>query len=100
VVISYRDAEARGTTRTIWPFALGFFERSRVVVAWCESRRDYRHFRLDRVARLEVTGTRYPRGRAALLADWRQDQGEGKGRGKGKGRDKGKDKEVDAAARN
>jgi predicted DNA-binding transcriptional regulator YafY len=72
LVISYRDAEARRTTRTVWPFALGFFEHSRVMVAWCESRRDYRHFRLDRVARLEITGTRYPRARAAMLAEWRQ----------------------------
>jgi predicted DNA-binding transcriptional regulator YafY len=71
VVIAYEDAEGRRTTRTIWPFAIGFFERARVVVAWCETRRGYRHFRLDRVARLERLATRYPRGRAALLADWR-----------------------------
>lgn len=72
VVIAYADAEGRRTTRTVWPFAIGFFERVRVVVAWCESRRGYRHFRLDRIARLELTATRYPRGRSALLAEWRQ----------------------------
>jgi predicted DNA-binding transcriptional regulator YafY len=72
VTIAYRDAEGRATTRTIWPFALGFFEHARVVVAWCETRRGFRHFRLDRVGRLELTGTRYPRGRADLLAAWRQ----------------------------
>ncbi len=72
--ISYRDADGRRTTRTIWPFAIGFFERARVVVAWCERRRGFRHFRLDRVTKLEVTTARYPRGRAALLAEWRQGQ--------------------------
>ena len=72
VSIDYRDAEGRATTRTIWPFAIGFFDQSRVVVAWCETRRGFRHFRLDRVGRLEMTRTRYPRGRADLLEAWRQ----------------------------
>lgn len=70
--IAYRDAEGRQTTRTIWPFAIGFFEHARVVVAWCETRRGFRHFRLDRVSRLARSTARYPRGRAALLAEWRQ----------------------------
>jgi predicted DNA-binding transcriptional regulator YafY len=72
VRIGYRDAEGRATSRTIWPFAIGFFEHARVVVAWCETRRGFRHFRLDRVGRLELTGARYPRGRADLLAAWRE----------------------------
>ena len=77
LAISYRDAAGRRTTRTIWPFAIGFFERARVVVAWCETRRGFRHFRLDRVTKLEVTAARYPRARAALLAEWRQAEGQG-----------------------
>jgi predicted DNA-binding transcriptional regulator YafY len=75
LVIAYRDAAGRATTRAIWPFAIGFFDRARVVVAWCEARQGFRHFRLDRVARLEVTAARYPRGRAALLADWQRGLG-------------------------
>jgi predicted DNA-binding transcriptional regulator YafY len=71
-VIAYRDAAGRAMTRAIWPFAIGFSERVRVVVAWCEARQGFRHFRLDRVARLEVTGARYPRGRATLLAEWQR----------------------------
>ena len=43
---------ARPAERTIWPFALGFFDRVRVVVAWCELRQDFRHFRTDRIATL------------------------------------------------
>ncbi|HVZ85771.1 MAG TPA: YafY family protein [Polyangia bacterium] len=72
LVIAYRDAAGQRTRRTVWPFALGFFERARVVVAWCETRAGFRHFRLDRVGALEVIAARYPRGRAALLAEWRQ----------------------------
>ena len=55
----------------VWPFALGFFQQARVVAAWCELRRDYRHFRTDRIAALELRDERYPRRRQAMLKEWR-----------------------------
>jgi predicted DNA-binding transcriptional regulator YafY len=69
--ITYRDLNGTETTRTIWPFAVGFFDRARIVAAWCERRRDYRHFRTDRIAALAVTDVRYPRRRQDMLKDWR-----------------------------
>src|SRR5215470_1120479 len=51
--ISYADGKGKSTRRMIWPFALAFFDRAHVVVAWCELRKDYRHFRTDRIAALE-----------------------------------------------
>lgn len=69
--IRYVDGDEKSTQRTIWPFALGFFERVRVVVAWCEMRRGYRHFRTDRIRSLTLTETRYPRRRHAMLREWR-----------------------------
>jgi predicted DNA-binding transcriptional regulator YafY len=73
--IHYRDGSDRTTDRIIWPFALGFFDRARVVVAWCEVRQDFRHFRTDRITALAQTDTRYPRRRQALLTAWRQAEG-------------------------
>ncbi|MBI3711033.1 MAG: YafY family transcriptional regulator [Proteobacteria bacterium] len=73
--ISYADAEGRRTERTIWPFALGFFDRVRVIAAWCETRQDFRHFRADRIIKAKPTGERYPRRRRALLAEWRKREG-------------------------
>ena len=72
--IRYRDAAAAETRRTIWPFALGFFDRVRVVVAWCELRQGFRHFRADRIVALAVGATRYPRRRQALLKEWRESE--------------------------
>jgi len=69
--IAYRDRAAAETRRTIWPFALGFFDRVRVVVAWCELRQSFRHFRTDRIAALALVDQRYPRRRQALLKEWR-----------------------------
>ena len=73
--IEYRDPKGADSTRTIWPFALGFFDRVRVVAAWCEMRSDFRHFRTDRIVNLAVSEERYPRRRQALLREWRQNEG-------------------------
>ncbi len=73
--IAYRNADGTATERTIWPFAIGFFDRVRVVAAWCELRVDYRTFRLDRISRMESLPDRYPRRRAALLREWREREG-------------------------
>ncbi len=75
LVIAYRNAGGTATERTIWPFAIGFFDRVRVVIGWCELRTDYRHFRLDRIDRMELLAERYPRRRAAMLKEWREREG-------------------------
>lgn len=67
----YRDAGGAASQRMVWPFALGFFDKVRVVVAWCETRQDFRHFRADRISGLDVTEARYPRRRQMLLKEWR-----------------------------
>jgi len=73
--IRYRALAGQDSSRTIWPFALGFFDRARVVVAWCELRESIRHFRTDRILGLMPRGERYPRRRQALLKDWREQEG-------------------------
>jgi predicted DNA-binding transcriptional regulator YafY len=73
--ITYRDGKGARSERVIWPFALGYFDRARVVVAWCELRTNFRHFRTDRIVDLTPTQHRYPRRRVALLKQWRETEG-------------------------
>lgn len=73
--LHYLDNDGRDSRRTVWPFALGFFEETRVLAAWCELRRDFRHFRTDRIAEAAMLDNRYPRRRQALLKDWRATHG-------------------------
>lgn len=75
LILSYQDKGGDVSRRTIWPFALGFFDRVRVAVAWCELRQDFRHFRTDRMSDLSATDMRYPRRRQALLKEWRETEG-------------------------
>ena len=75
VALDYVDAKGAPTRRVIWPVALGFLSDYRVVAAWCETRAAFRHFRVDRIAALDIASERYPRRRRALLAEWRKADG-------------------------
>ncbi|WP_150810953.1 helix-turn-helix transcriptional regulator [Pandoraea sputorum] len=75
--LSYRDEAGRLSERVVWPFALGFFDRVRMILAWCELRDDFRSFRADRIEAMTVADTRYPRGRRTLLKAWRETTGKG-----------------------
>ncbi|MCC2099418.1 MAG: YafY family transcriptional regulator [Hyphomicrobiales bacterium] len=69
--ISYEDAMGKSSRRTIWPFALAYFDAVRVVVAWCEMREAFRNFRTDRISNMKFD-ERYPARRAELLRRWQQ----------------------------
>ena len=70
--IAYTNERSASSERVIWPLGLGFFQRSRVIVAWCETRGDFRSFRSDRIAHWEILSARLPRSRMALLKEWRE----------------------------
>ncbi|MCW1922716.1 YafY family transcriptional regulator [Luteolibacter arcticus] len=57
LAICYNTAN-RGalTDRVVEPLGLIFYSRQWHLIAWCRVRRDFRDFRLDRVARWEVLG--------------------------------------------
>ncbi|AJD49876.1 putative transcriptional regulator [Isoalcanivorax pacificus W11-5] len=73
VTIDYTRADGEISQRTVWPVMLAFFERTRMLVAWCELRGAFRHFRLDRLNRLDMGEGHYPRRRSALLREWRKE---------------------------
>jgi len=69
--IAYIDKSGNQSDRTIWPVALGFFDETEIMIAWCESREAFRHFRLDRLVSLEVLADPIPTPRRSLLANYR-----------------------------
>lgn len=75
VAITYSDQNGVESSRTIWPFAIGFFESSRVLVSWCELRSNFRHFRTDRIIAVTWLDLRFPRSKQALIKEWRKTQG-------------------------
>ena len=45
----YRDQHGQGSQRTVAPLGLFFWGEHWTLAAWCLLRRDYRHFRVDRM---------------------------------------------------
>lgn len=64
--IGYADGYGNRTKRIIWPITIGFMENARVVGSWCELRKGFRTFRIDRIQSASERG-RYTGRRATLL---------------------------------
>jgi len=75
LTIEYRAGSGATTRRTIWPIVIGYFEKVLLLVGWCESRGDFRSFRVDRISALQETGRPYPQRRVVLVREWRKTQG-------------------------
>jgi len=66
----YQDLRGEVTDRIIWPLFIAYLDETRMIVGWCETRQDYRHFRTDRVVSMEVCKGKYPKRRSILVRDW------------------------------
>jgi predicted DNA-binding transcriptional regulator YafY len=70
LAICYVDDTGLASQRTVWPFLVGYGATSRVLMAWCELRQDFRMFRTDRLAAVEFLDQHYPEHRATLRGRW------------------------------
>lgn len=68
--LRYLDATEKVSERTVWPVVLGYAEASSLLVAWCELRQDFRHFRTDRVLVMEVLDEQHGWSHARLRRRW------------------------------
>lgn len=57
--VDYLDLNGRKTGRTVRPLGLTMFDAVWLLTAWCESRSDFRNFRLDRMLDARETGQRF-----------------------------------------
>lgn len=71
--IDYKDAQKQLSHRIIWPIAVGYFQDSQVIAAWCELRQSYRHFRLDRIISYDVLSDNLPYPKSYLLDRWKKE---------------------------
>jgi predicted DNA-binding transcriptional regulator YafY len=72
--LTYRDEQGTESMRTAWPIQISFLHNARILIAWCELRKDFRTFRTDRILSISE-GERYPEPRAALLRRFRAEHG-------------------------
>ena len=69
--LGYRNALGVRTVRTVLPLALVYHVESVVLAGWCALRRDFRHFRVDRIETVAPTGASFEIEGARLRRDWR-----------------------------
>jgi len=70
VELLYHTPDREPERRIVWPIVIAFFDRVRVLAAWCELRQGYRYFRTDRMQEVNVLDARLPRSRKRIYADW------------------------------
>lgn len=54
ILLAYSNAQDEWSERTIRPLGLYYWGRVWTLVAWCELRDDFRHFRVDRIHELKI----------------------------------------------
>ncbi|MGZ3236377.1 MAG: helix-turn-helix transcriptional regulator [Burkholderiaceae bacterium] len=67
--LHYTDAKDKTSQRIIWPLAMYFWGGTWSIAAWCETRSDFRSFRLDRIQDFQ-TGKSYPDQSGRRLSDF------------------------------
>ena len=72
---TYKDAEGDITTRCVRPLCLVFFSPFWLLLTWCEKRRDFRNFRLDRIEKLTVLSEHFKDEKGRRLYDYCQQNG-------------------------
>lgn len=72
LAITYVDAKSETTVRTVKPLAVVYYVEALVLVAWCDLRGDFRHFRVDRLQACTATGERFSSEADQLRRRWHE----------------------------
>jgi predicted DNA-binding transcriptional regulator YafY len=70
IAFGYTDLNEKNSKRTVRPLALTFFGPVWLVTAWCEKRKDFRNFRLDRMKELKLAGIHFRDEKGKSLQDY------------------------------
>jgi predicted DNA-binding transcriptional regulator YafY len=60
VRFAYTRPDRETSVRTVWPLGLFYWGAVWTLLAWCETRNDFRNFRLDRIGDAEISEEPYP----------------------------------------
>jgi predicted DNA-binding transcriptional regulator YafY len=79
IKVRYRNQETQDSERIIWPVIIGYAETGRLLAAWCELRRRFRHFRTDRILSADFLEESYGYRPSDLRARWKREFEAGRG---------------------
>lgn len=64
--IDYTNEQHKTTNRDIEPFALISTTENWLLIAWCRLRNEFRYFRLDRIARMQILSEKFKKHKMTL----------------------------------
>lgn len=70
--LDYRAANGELTHRVVWPILLGYTDAHCLLIAWCESKQDFRHFRTERILDIAILEDNTGVPRRKLREQWLQ----------------------------
>jgi predicted DNA-binding transcriptional regulator YafY len=77
VQILYRDLQEKTSQRTVRPLGCFYWGKVWTLAAWCESRSDFRNFRMDRIEGFELQAAGFKHEAGKTLADFLRKAGAG-----------------------
>lgn len=72
--LHYQDKALQESHRTVWPFALAYYEHVSLLIAWCETKQAFRHFSLNSILAINYLEQHYPNSRLNLYDMWLSQQ--------------------------
>ncbi|MGR9249494.1 helix-turn-helix transcriptional regulator [Rhizobium leguminosarum] len=70
--LDYCAVNGEVTHRIVWPVLLGYADAHCLLIAWCESKQAFRHFRTERILNLEVLEETIGVSKGKLRQQWLQ----------------------------
>jgi len=70
--LDYRAADGTITRRIVWPVLLGYDDTHSLLIAWCQSKQAFRHFRTERILKVELLDESIGMSRSKLRQQWQQ----------------------------
>jgi predicted DNA-binding transcriptional regulator YafY len=70
ISIVYKSEKDKKSLRIIWPLTIGYFTNERILVAWCEENKDFRHFKTSRIVSAEILNECYSSSPEKLFQQW------------------------------
>lgn len=70
--IDYRATDGTITSRIVWPVLLGYADTHSLLIAWCQSKQSFRHFRTERILKAEILTESIGMSRSKLMQQWQQ----------------------------
>ncbi|MEN0117778.1 MAG: YafY family protein [Agrobacterium cavarae] len=73
--IDYCATDGTVTNRIVWPVILGYADTHSLLIAWCQLRRSFRHFRTDRILNADLLDEHIGLPRNKLMQEFREWRG-------------------------